>query len=97
MTAPSSRSRRSAPRGAPWIFARGKLQRHRIRLDPAGLDGVTFRSRLRYNRRRTMQASHPTPGGLWLPLITPFRDGMLDEASLRRLVQHYAGEPIDGL
>lgn len=44
-----------------------------------------------------MQASHPTPGGLWLPLITPFRDGMLDEASLRRLVQHYAGEPIDGL
>jgi 4-hydroxy-tetrahydrodipicolinate synthase len=34
--------------------------------------------------------------GLWLPLITPFRDGALDEASLRRLVGHYAAEPIDG-
>jgi 4-hydroxy-tetrahydrodipicolinate synthase len=35
--------------------------------------------------------------GLWLPLITPFRDGALDEASLRRLVRHYAALPIDGL
>lgn len=35
--------------------------------------------------------------GLWLPLVTPFRDGALDEASLRRLVRHYAGGPIDGL
>ena len=35
--------------------------------------------------------------GLWLPLVTPFRDGRLDEASLRRLVRHYAGGPVDGL
>lgn len=35
--------------------------------------------------------------GLWLPLVTPFRDGALDEASLRRLVRHYATGPIDGL
>jgi 4-hydroxy-tetrahydrodipicolinate synthase len=35
--------------------------------------------------------------GLWLPLVTPFRDGELDETSLRRLVQHYAGLPVDGL
>jgi 4-hydroxy-tetrahydrodipicolinate synthase len=34
--------------------------------------------------------------GLWLPLITPFRDGVLDEISLRRLVRHYANAPIDG-
>ena len=34
--------------------------------------------------------------GLWLPLITPFRDGELDEASLRRLVTHYAAGPVDG-
>jgi 4-hydroxy-tetrahydrodipicolinate synthase len=27
--------------------------------------------------------------GLWLPLITPFRNGELDEVSLRRLVRHY--------
>ena len=26
--------------------------------------------------------------GLWLPLVTPFRDGALDEFSLRRLVRH---------
>ena len=35
--------------------------------------------------------------GLWLPLVTPFRDGTLDEASLRRLVRHYAGGPVDGV
>ena len=35
--------------------------------------------------------------GLWLPLITPFRDGRLDEGSLRRLVRHYAAEPVDGM
>lgn len=34
--------------------------------------------------------------GVWLPLITPFRDGALDEASLRKLLRHYAGLPIDG-
>jgi 4-hydroxy-tetrahydrodipicolinate synthase len=35
--------------------------------------------------------------GLWLPLVTPFRNGELDETSLRRLVTHYANAPIDGL
>ena len=44
-----------------------------------------------------MTLEHPAPGGLWLPLVTPFRDGALDEVSLRRLVRHYAGEPLDGL
>jgi 4-hydroxy-tetrahydrodipicolinate synthase len=35
--------------------------------------------------------------GLWLPLVTPFRDGELDEPSLRRMVRHYARGPVDGL
>ena len=35
--------------------------------------------------------------GLWLPLVTPFRDGALDEASLRRLVRHYASMSVNGL
>jgi 4-hydroxy-tetrahydrodipicolinate synthase len=35
--------------------------------------------------------------GLWLPLITPFRDGELDAASLRRLVRHYANGSVGGL
>ena len=34
--------------------------------------------------------------GLWLPLVTPFRDCQLDEASLRRLTRHYASQAIDG-
>lgn len=34
--------------------------------------------------------------GLWLPLVTPFRDRELDETSLRRLVRHYAAGPLDG-
>jgi 4-hydroxy-tetrahydrodipicolinate synthase len=34
--------------------------------------------------------------GLWLPLVTPFRDGRLDETSLRRLTRHYASQEIDG-
>ncbi|TPQ39519.1 4-hydroxy-tetrahydrodipicolinate synthase [Bradyrhizobium guangdongense] len=34
--------------------------------------------------------------GLWLPLVTPFRDGQLDETSLKRLTRHYAGEAVDG-
>ena len=35
--------------------------------------------------------------GLWLPLVTPFRDGELDEASLSRLVRHYADLPVNGI
>jgi 4-hydroxy-tetrahydrodipicolinate synthase len=35
--------------------------------------------------------------GIWLPLITPIRDGDLDETSLQRMVAHYAGLPVEGL
>lgn len=35
--------------------------------------------------------------GLWLPLVTPFRDGALDERSLRRMTRHYLGQPVDGM
>jgi 4-hydroxy-tetrahydrodipicolinate synthase len=41
--------------------------------------------------------TQPRIAGLWLPLVTPFKDGRLDEGSLTRLVRHYAAEPIDGL
>ncbi|MCW8085741.1 4-hydroxy-tetrahydrodipicolinate synthase [Sabulicella glaciei] len=44
-----------------------------------------------------MQENPLAPEGLWLPLVTPFREGQLDETSLRRLVRHYAEQPIDGL
>jgi 4-hydroxy-tetrahydrodipicolinate synthase len=36
-------------------------------------------------------------GGLWLPLVTPFRNGELDEVSLRRLARRYISLPVDGL
>jgi 4-hydroxy-tetrahydrodipicolinate synthase len=44
-----------------------------------------------------MQIDLSIPHGIWLPLITPFRDDKLDQTSLRRLIRHYATEPIDGL
>lgn len=44
-----------------------------------------------------MTTTQTPPRGLWLPLITPFRDGALDETSLRRLLRHYAQQPLDGL
>ena len=34
--------------------------------------------------------------GLWLPLVTPFQHGALDERSLRRLTRHYGAHGIDG-
>lgn len=44
-----------------------------------------------------MTDPHNQLQGLWLPLVTPFRNGELDEPSLRRLVRHYANGPVDGL
>ena len=44
-----------------------------------------------------METRHSPLQGLWLPLVTPFRDGALDAISLRRLIAHYTAEPVDGL
>lgn len=35
--------------------------------------------------------------GLWLPLITPFKDGTVDFPSYERLIEHYIGKGVDGL
>jgi 4-hydroxy-tetrahydrodipicolinate synthase len=35
--------------------------------------------------------------GIWLPLITPFSGGALDEVSLVKLLRRYLDTPIDGL
>ena len=37
------------------------------------------------------------PAGLWLPLVTPFRDGAVDFESYERLVAHYVALGVDGL
>ena len=43
-----------------------------------------------------MTSQNLTPPGIWLPIITPFWDGELDEVSFRRLLEHYQKQPIDG-
>jgi 4-hydroxy-tetrahydrodipicolinate synthase len=35
--------------------------------------------------------------GLWLPVITPFKDGAVDFQSYERLIEHYLAFEIDGL
>ena len=35
--------------------------------------------------------------GVWLPLVTPFKDGALDQVSLKRLLRHLSARPVDGL
>ncbi len=35
--------------------------------------------------------------GLWLPLITPFKDGAIDFQSYERLIEHYLALGVDGL
>ena len=35
--------------------------------------------------------------GVWIPLVTPFKDGALDETSLKRLLRHLSARPVDGL
>jgi 4-hydroxy-tetrahydrodipicolinate synthase len=35
--------------------------------------------------------------GIWIPVVTPFADGVLDHAALRRLVRRYADAGVAGL
>src|SRR5258705_4785984 len=68
---------------------------------PAQLQGDGPMTDLRASDLRTsdLQASdlQASLHGLWLPLVTPFRNGELDETSLRRLARHYAALPVNGL
>jgi 4-hydroxy-tetrahydrodipicolinate synthase len=35
--------------------------------------------------------------GVWVPLVTPLKDGEVDFASLRKLIEHYIAQGVDGL
>ncbi len=35
--------------------------------------------------------------GLWLPLVTPFKDGAVDFTSYERLIEHFIAKGVDGL
>src|SRR5204863_10026505 len=79
-----------------WIFARAirlSTSKRERSQSPAGFGRgfFFFGPFLRLTQRRRTMVE-----GLWLPLVTPFRDGALDEASLRRMVRHYLGQPVDG-
>ncbi|WP_310539126.1 4-hydroxy-tetrahydrodipicolinate synthase [Phenylobacterium sp.] len=43
-----------------------------------------------------MTLPHPRYQGVWLPMVSPYKDGDLDEASVRRMVARYAGQ-VDGI
>ncbi len=50
-----------------------------------------------------LSSSHPPPSpatidfaGIWLPVVTPLREGRLDTAALRRLVKHAAAQGVAG-
>jgi 4-hydroxy-tetrahydrodipicolinate synthase len=66
-------------------------------MNPAGFDGAFCVRAVSGSQETEMDTNHSALHGIWLPLITPFRDGALDEISLKRLVAHYAVEPLDGL
>ncbi len=34
--------------------------------------------------------------GVWVPLVTPFKDGVIDFKSLRRLIEHYIAKGVNG-
>jgi 4-hydroxy-tetrahydrodipicolinate synthase len=44
---------------------------------------------------RTSSDAAP-PAGVLLPLVTPFRDGLVDETSVKRLTAYFAASPISG-
>lgn len=44
-----------------------------------------------------MASERAAISGIWVPLVTPFRDGSVDCASLERLVEHYVGQGASGL
>lgn len=49
-----------------------------------------------FNADQTDQANSDF-SGLWIPLVTPFDQGQVDKAALKRLVAHYRAKGIAGL
>jgi len=44
-----------------------------------------------------MQNATESLSGIWIPLVTPFKCGALDWASVQRLAAHYLTQPINGV
>src|SRR5262249_3119466 len=43
------------------------------------------------------RAAMTTLSGIWLPIVTPFRDGAIDFVSYERLLEHYLGFGVSGI
>jgi 4-hydroxy-tetrahydrodipicolinate synthase len=48
-------------------------------------------------KEKNMENRGSPLSGIWLPLVTPFKEGEIDEPSLGRLLGHYLGQRVDGL
>src|SRR5262249_48075866 len=85
------------PSGAKGCLRALDPRRRRDPENPAvwtGFFHVPSVSGVQLKRRWNMTDLRQRLQGLWLPLVTPFRDGRLDERSLRQLTRHYAGEEV---
>ena len=40
---------------------------------------------------------HPNFEGIWVPIVTPFRNGAIDHGALAGLVRHLSSQGISGL
>lgn len=49
------------------------------------------------NHQRISRLEMVMIAGVWVPLVTPFKDGAVDLASYRRLVEHYIGKGASAL
>jgi 4-hydroxy-tetrahydrodipicolinate synthase len=49
------------------------------------------------NHQRISRVETIMIAGVWVPLVTPFKDGAVDLASYRRLVEHYIGKGASAL
>jgi 4-hydroxy-tetrahydrodipicolinate synthase len=87
---PFRHSRSETPPRAGFFIVPSPALNVKKEMGPMNDPRYQWRHQLRHQLQDRLQ-------GLWLPLVTPFRDGGLDEPSLRRLVRHYASRPIDGL
>jgi len=68
-------------------------------ITPAGPTGGPLGdgARREVSQREVSLAARSEVRGVWIPLVTPFKDGALDEVSLKRLLRHLSARPMDGL
>src|SRR5262249_16733247 len=90
-----SESEKSPHSGGSSLALSTSCTMESIRPRPAGR-GLFVSTRSSGSSEEHPMTTQRPIAGVWIPLITPYRDGALDERSIRRLARHYAAQPIDG-